>query len=130
VSVSRPVTEDRALPAGTRVTLTGTATGHPTFSAECDEVCIDRDMSPIACRVFPRSALTVVVPTEPVWAVGDAIRIDGATLMRCTSKIDPCWHGPSVRLDRTGDEVVSRAWSEGRVQVLYCQAQDEGGVPC
>ena len=81
------------------------------------------DGDDVAFRYFPREALQVVVPPEPQWQVGDALRIDGETY---TLELNfygiERWFGATVGI--TPPELIQRAWSEGRVRVLYCQKEE------
>jgi hypothetical protein len=114
---------ERPLSAGTRVTLTGTALGQSNLYGEKIRVGDDFYV------VVPRSALQVVVPPEPQWTVGDAVRVtdegDAITLLRCASsrKAYPdYWQRGSQSM--FSDLILSQAWSEGRVRVLYCQKEE------
>lgn len=112
---------ERPLPAGTRVTLQGAALGFVSTSGR-EQLRIDGEVTPM---FIDRSALSVVVPPEPQWQVGDAIRIDERTMLRQAAVGGHGWYGAIADIDYYSDEFVSRAWSEGRVQVLWPQA-DQG----
>lgn len=116
---------ERPLPAGTRVTLQGTALGILGEIGCNERVRIDGDDGTF--RYFPREALTVVVPPEPQWQVGDAIRIDGNTHMRARGvRGGDIWAEAETGLSMA-EGWVSRAWSEGRVQVLWPQVDQGAG---
>jgi hypothetical protein len=115
------------LSAGTRVTLTGTATGRANLVGR-EIVRIDGDtMGAHAVYAFDRSALQVVVPPEPQWTVGDAVRIDEDTytLERLLDTRSDTWRCASDGR-AISKAFIQRAWSEGRVRVLYCQNQEDG----
>lgn len=104
------------LPPNTRVTLTGTVKRNST--RDYWWVQIDDDETEGVQRLFPRSALQVVVPPEPEWQVGDALRIDGETIVLRELIQGHVWCGNGREV---GPCFIQRAWSEGRVQVLHCQ---------
>jgi len=116
------------LSAGTRVTLTGTALGRTEVRAEqrYEYVRFDGDDHTFC---FKREALSVVVPPEPQWTAGDAVRVtdegDVITLLRCGSSREgypDYWQRGSQSM--FSDLILSEAWSEGRVRVLYCQKEE------